>query len=104
MDDFSERNEGPPFTCSEIETWLRIVVAELLRITPAEVSPDARLARLGVDSTTALIVTDMLCEWLGQELEPALLYRFPTIAALSTHLAALSEFPDGNPHGEVLHE
>lgn len=102
MEYVPEHNGGAPFSRSEIETWLRVIVAELLRVSLADVSADVRLTRLGIDSTTALIVSDMLCEWLGLELEPTLLYRFPTIAALSAHLAELSESEASAPRQMLL--
>jgi acyl carrier protein len=86
-----EPYDTPPASRAEIETWLRRVVGELLHTSPEEVSVEARLSRLGLDSTTALIVTDMLSEWLRTDLEPTLLYEHPTIAALSTHLAGIAE-------------
>ena len=78
---------GPP-SRAEIEQWLRNVVAELIGIAPEAVDIHARFSHFGVDSATALIVSDMLSEWLGIDLEPTLLYEQETIDALARYLAS----------------
>ena len=45
-----------------IEAWLRDVVAEITGMHAATVDPHAKFSKFGVDSATALIVTDMLIE------------------------------------------
>lgn len=71
---------------SRIETWFRDVVAELTGIPAASVDVHAPLTRFGIDSATALIVTDMLAEWLRIDLDPTLLYEHDTIDALASYL------------------
>ena len=84
----STRLPEPSFaqTRAGIEAWLRAVVAELTGMPAASVDVRAKLAKFGVDSATALIVTDMLIDWLGLELDPTLLYEHDTIEALADHL------------------
>jgi acyl carrier protein len=56
--------------------------------TPAErIDPNVDLDSLGLDSATAVALIMSLEEWLGLELMPELLFEYPTIAALSNHLA-----------------
>jgi acyl carrier protein len=71
-----------------IEHWLRSTVAELLGRSDSEVDVHSRFARFGIDSAAALIITDMLSEWLGLELDATLLYEHATIQQLARHLAA----------------
>jgi acyl carrier protein len=77
---------APP-THAAIEAWLRDVIAELTGLAPETVDVRVKLTRFGVDSATALIITDMLIEWLGIDLDPTLLYEHDTIEALAGYLA-----------------
>lgn len=70
-----------------IERWLREVAAEVLNKDVEDVDTQATFSSFGFDSATNLIVTDMLEQWLGRELDPTLLYEYETIAALAAHLA-----------------
>lgn len=76
---------NPP-TRAGIEAWLRDVVVELTGLPAVSVDVRAKLARFGVDSATALIITDMLIDWLGVDLDPTLLYENDTIEALANYL------------------
>jgi acyl carrier protein len=73
---------------AEVELWLRSTVAELRGVNASEVDIQARFARFGIDSAAALIITDMLSEWLALELESTLLYEHDTIEQLARYLAA----------------
>lgn len=75
----------------EIEAWLVAFLADLLGVPPAEVAPQAGFARLGLDSSAAVGITDALGRWLGRELSPTALYDHPTIASLAEHLAGGSQ-------------
>ena len=68
--------------------WLRATVAELISVEPQAVDPRTPFTRFGVDSASALIVTDMLSDWLGLELDATLLYEHETIEQLARHLSA----------------
>ncbi len=51
------------------------------------VDPDAKFARLGLDSANSLYLIVELEEWLAIELTPDLVFEYPTIAELARHLA-----------------
>lgn len=74
-------------TTAEIKTWLVSYLAELLEIEPSQVDTTVSFDRYGLDSSATMSVTADLAEWLGWELEPALLYDYQTIEQLSEHLA-----------------
>lgn len=76
---------NPP-TRAGIEGWLCNVAAELAGVPVASVDRHAQVSSFGVDSATALIITDMLSEWLGIDLAPTLLYEHDTIDALASYL------------------
>ena len=81
--------KNPP-TTAEILTWLVSYLVELWEIEPDEVDVTVPFDRYGLDSSAALSLTGDLQDWLGSELEPMLLYNYPTIEALSQHLAQKS--------------
>ena len=71
----------------EIVDWLRERLAKPLEMEPAEISVDEPFARLGVDSTEAVVISGELEELLGVRMPPTVGWDHPTIAALAAHLA-----------------
>lgn len=82
-----------PPTQQEIERWLCRVIGEVIDMDPDEVDRSTPFARFGIDSATALIITDMLNEWLGRDLDATLLYDHDHVAALASYLAREPEEP-----------
>jgi acyl carrier protein len=70
----------------DLERWLTALVGDLLEMPPDQIDVTARLDRYGLDSAAALSVVDSLERHLGRELDPTLLYDFPTIRTLVGHL------------------
>lgn len=71
----------------EIQAWLVSYLAELLGIDPHEVDVTIPFDRYGLDSAAAVGMTGDLEDWLQRELDPTLLYDYPTVEAFSQHLA-----------------
>ena len=78
-------------TAAEIQAWIVSYLAELLEIHPDEVNATIPFDRYGLDSSAAVGLTGDLEDWLGRELDPTLLYDYPTIKALVQHLAEESK-------------
>ncbi len=74
-------------TTAEIQAWVISYLAELLEIEPDEVDVTIPFDRYGLDSSAAVGMTGDLEEWLGYELDPTLIYDYPTIEALAGHLS-----------------
>ncbi len=72
---------------SELQTWLVAKVAEETGAAPDNIDINAPFARLGLDSTSAVALTGEIEELLATDLDPTLVFEFPTIAKLSAHLA-----------------
>lgn len=72
----------------EIQDWLVAYLSDLLKIEPDEVDVTIPFDRYGLDSTAAISLTGDLEEWLGKEIDPTLLYDYPTVEALVEHLSA----------------
>jgi acyl carrier protein len=72
---------------STIRDWCVGYLARTLDLPEQTVDPDAKFARLGLDSANSLYLIVELEEWLGVELTPDLVFEYPTIAELARHLA-----------------
>ena len=79
--------QATKFSKEEIQTWLVSYLSELLEIEPSEVDVAIPFDRYGLDSSAAVGMTGDLEEWLGSELDPTLMYDYPTIEALAEHLS-----------------
>lgn len=73
-------------TAAEIQEWLVSYLAELLAIEKDKVDITTPFEQYGLDSSAAVVMTGDLAEWLGRELDPTLLYDYPTIEAMVQHL------------------
>jgi acyl carrier protein len=80
---------GPsPIGTDDIRRWLTAYVATLQESDAGTIDVTIPFERFGMDSSAAVGMTGDLEEWLGFELDPTLPYDYPTIDALSRHLAA----------------
>lgn len=77
---------GNKLNQTEIIEWFSNSIAEILDIEPGKVDPDADFRDFNLDSSAAIGLTNALGRELGMELEPVLLYSYPTIQSLSEHL------------------
>ncbi|MBV8882511.1 MAG: acyl carrier protein [Chroococcidiopsidaceae cyanobacterium CP_BM_RX_35] len=74
-------------TAAEIQDWIVAYLAELLEIQPEEVDITIPFDRYGLDSSAAVGLTGDLEDWLGEEVDPTLLYDYPTVESLVEHLS-----------------
>jgi acyl carrier protein len=93
VDSGNTHNES--LTAIEIQAWLISYLVELLEIDPKEVDVTISFDRYGLDSATAIGLSGDLEDWLGYDLAPTILYDYPTIKTLASHLA--KEFKQSNP-------
>ena len=73
---------------AEIREYCLDYLRKTLDLPAEEIVPDASFASLGLDSGNSIHFLVGLEEWLGQDLDPEVLYRHATVAALAQHLAA----------------
>jgi acyl carrier protein len=71
----------------EIQDWLVVHLARLVKCSPEQMDVTASFDRLGLDSATAVGVTLDLEDWLGRTVEPTIFYDYPTIQRLAAQLA-----------------
>lgn len=72
----------------EIQDWIIDYVANLLEIDPEDIDTTIPFDRYGLDSSAAVGLTGDLEDWLGLEIDPTLLYDYPTIESLAEHLGS----------------
>lgn len=75
-------------TAADIQAWTISYLGELLEVDPEEVDITIPFDRYGLDSSAAIGLTGDLGDWLGYEVDPTLLYDYPTIEGLVKHLSA----------------
>ncbi|WP_071187595.1 acyl carrier protein [Trichormus sp. NMC-1] len=87
FEDNKSSEQSEQFTALKISTWLVSYMSDLLEIEPDEVDVETTFARFGLDSSAAVILTGDLGTWLGKEIEPTVMYDYPTIAKLAEYVA-----------------
>ena len=72
---------------SAIRDWCVAYLAKSLNRAVGQINPDAKFARLGVDSAASVFLIVDLEEWLNIKLPAEALVEHPTINELARHLA-----------------
>ena len=72
---------------AEIRDWCVKYLARTLDLPEQTIDPDAKFARMGLDSANSVYLIVELEEWLGTELTTELIFEYPSISELSRHLA-----------------
>ena len=70
-----------------IEAWLIHTLAEHLGLEEDDIEASEPFAVYGLGSADAVILAGNLERWLKRDLPATLLWDFPTIETLATHLA-----------------
>ena len=83
---FSATKELP--STAEIKAWIVSYVANMLDVNPDEVDVKIPFERYGLDSSAAVGLTGDLEDWLEREIDPTLLYDYPTIEGLVQYLSS----------------
>lgn len=81
-------------TQTDISTWIKNYLAELLDIEAAEIDETYDFDRFGLNSSAAVSLIGDLEEWLNFELSPSLFFEFSTIEQVSAHLAETLQSED----------
>ncbi len=89
-DNIQNKAVKTPPSLEEIQAWLVSYLANLLNVKDEEVDVKIPFERYGLDSSAAVGLTGDLEDWLGSEIEPTLLYDYPTIESLAKHVSSLA--------------
>ncbi|MDB9377904.1 acyl-CoA dehydrogenase family protein, partial [Nodularia sphaerocarpa] len=87
-EDFPTQNTS----VSQISTWLKTWIAEKLHISTSTIDTNKAFADYGIDSITAVELTQDLQQWLNisQPLDATIAWNFPTITALANYLGEVT--------------
>ena len=81
---------------SNLASVLKITIADEMGLNEHEISSDAELSSLGMDSLMGLTILGALREKTGMDISPVLLADNPSIAELEQKLGIKSEITTGN--------
>ena len=70
----------------EVRDWLVQYLAGLLAMAPNEVDIDRPVQRYGLDSQAAVELTGHLADWLGEDVDPTVVFEHLTIRSLADHI------------------
>lgn len=70
-----------------IQVWLVTQFAERLEIDPEDIDTCEPFDNYGLNSAETMILLGKLERWLGRNLNPTLIFNYPTIAELAQRLA-----------------
>lgn len=76
-----------PWSEEALQDWLTEKLAEELGRDAEDIDIDQPFAQYGVDSVLAVTLVADLEDAMGCELNPTLLFDYPSIAAIAQHLA-----------------
>jgi acyl carrier protein len=83
--------EAQPFNrtdiCEQLQNWFITRLSELLEVEQDEVEVDIPFDRYGLDSSAAVGLTGELSDLLEIDVEPTLLYDYPTVETLVDYLS-----------------
>lgn len=82
--------KAPSIDTEAIQTWLTNYLSQLLDIEPTTIDVSHSFESYGLDSATSIALTADLADWLGNELEPTLIYEYQTIEELAEYLFSTS--------------
>jgi acyl carrier protein len=70
-----------------IRDWLISYLADVLDIEEEDIGTTTPFSRFGLESSSTVVLTGDLMEWLGCEIEADIVYRYPTVQSLARFLA-----------------
>jgi phthiocerol/phenolphthiocerol synthesis type-I polyketide synthase D len=76
---------------TEIQDWLVRRTAWKLRVAPETIDIDSPIDDFGLDSREIIALTGEIEQVLHVQVEATVLWEYPTLAELTTHLFALTQ-------------
>lgn len=69
-----------------VKNWLSDYLSREHLIDPGLVRLKTTFSELGIDSATGVALTLDVGQWLGVEIEPTVIFDYPTVELFCTHL------------------
>ena len=82
----SQTSNQEKITAKIIEDWLVNYLVELLEVKPEDIDMETPFDRYGLDSSVAVALTGDLEDWLEVDIDPTIIYDYPTIKSLVEYL------------------
>jgi len=82
-------SETSVITQTQIEVWIANYIAQLCKIKREKISHSTPLSNYGLDSATAVQLSGDLMDWLNCDIDPSLLFEYPTIEMAAAHILIL---------------
>jgi acyl carrier protein len=82
---------------TEIRDWCLAYLTRTVDNPFIPIGPDIPFPQMGLDSATSAYFIVELEEWVGVELEPELVFDYPTVTELARHIVARQTAADGGP-------
>lgn len=90
-------SRSPALTMASVRDHCILFLAKTLHADAGTIDPAADFDRLGLDSVMAVALVLDLEEWSGLDLEPSLLFEYPTINELATYVVqTVGQQPQAN--------
>ena len=83
----SDKVDHQSLTEQEIQAWLISNISAVVEIEPQSIDIRKPLEYYGMDSMQAMHLSGDLADWLGRQLSPTVVWDYPTIELLASHLA-----------------
>jgi len=76
---------------ADIRSWLTAYLAFLLEEEPQSINTELSFDSHGIDSAAAVSLVGDLEEWMGIELDPTIVYDYPSVTQLADFLMTRQE-------------
>lgn len=86
LEKFKVIGKKPLPSAAEIKAWLVHYIAEIVQMEPEEIDPTIPFERYGIDSEDGVILSGDLEDWLGYDLDPTLIFDYPTPESLVEYI------------------
>ncbi|MBB5447923.1 MULTISPECIES: acyl carrier protein [unclassified Paraburkholderia] len=73
-------------TQAQLEEWFVSYIADLRGMKREKISRTVVLSKYGLDSASAVALSGDLMDWLKCDVDPTLLYEYPTIEKAAAYL------------------
>ncbi|MGA9383027.1 MAG: acyl carrier protein [Phormidium sp.] len=82
-------NQEKPLSATKIQNWLISYIAELIEVSCREIDITIPFDEYGLDSSMSVTMIGDLGAWLGRDLDPTLIYDYPTLEKLAEYVSQI---------------
>ncbi len=90
-DDQRDADTKPSMGTEELQNWMKAKLGELVNTPAHRIQAHKDFHAFGLDSVSAIKLSNELSAHLGKDVPPNLIYDYPSIARLSDHLLGVND-------------